>query len=43
MSGNCQPHISKITSVFIDQMETAIMTTDSNTVNIYNIKTGFCF
>lgn len=33
-SSFCQQHNSKITSVFIDKKETAIMTTDGKTVNI---------
>lgn len=31
---NCQSHDKKITKVFIDQKETAVMTTDNTTVNI---------
>jgi len=40
---NCQPHQRKISKVFIDDKETAVMTTDNQTVNIYNIDSGKCF
>lgn len=40
---NCQSHQGKISKVFIDDKETAVMTTDNKTVNIYNIDTGKCF
>lgn len=41
--GNCIQHNKKITKVFIDKKENAVITTDNQIVNIYDINSGECF